>query len=263
MDLRRERISIMTTNAGHTIPPLFGGGNDAIFIRDIGAPYFNPGNGGLPPTFLSLPTRQPGDLLVVLATQYSGNLSPIAPTAINWTSDTIGGGGASIVTRIATNNAVDDYLVPAIISVQLGVSFFCQMISLASSDPTMTVEIFQTGTQTSANLMNLPLDLIAVGTEPNNTFLIGQYLHWYNRGLTTGVPATLANAVGLNLIGEYAEPISRADTAPTTFQYFFSAWGGIFQATSAAVGSQIIPFSPTFFNGTTQTRSRYHRFRAV
>jgi hypothetical protein len=257
----------MTTFGGQTIPPLFGGvAADGIFIRSVGAPYFQPSNVALAATNLGLPaTRNPGDLLYVYSIQYSGGIPPQAPTAVEWTTAGFGGGGINTSFRTATNDALDNYLVPAISNISLGMQFFAQMVCLASSDPAKSVVEFlaDEGTESSFNTDTMPLAAIGAGGDPTNTFVIGFYGHWYGQAFSTLMPTSQSDAAGLTLIGKGDMGASRIDTPATTFHYLVAGWGSVYQATSAALALQNIPFLTPFVIGSAQVRSQYRRFRAV
>lgn len=99
----------MTTFGGHTIPPLFGGGELGFVLRDAAAISLFINGDGHPNTNIALPVRKIDDILVVFWGEDAGG----QPTPTGWTKTIPVAASSNMFTRQATNDASDNFTVPA------------------------------------------------------------------------------------------------------------------------------------------------------
>ena len=239
---------------------------DAIFLRDAATPLFSTSPGGaLATQNIDLPNREVGDRLLVLAA--GGVQGPIPPTANNWTLEhSFSGGAMGVYTRVATNTSADDYRVLGVSASLAGPRWHLQMISVASTSPG-TVTRFQNGTQRAGSSGNNDLDFtlesIAVGSEANDTWVLGVFSRSIFL-LSNSTEPTVEYPTGM--VGINKMTSNTADSRfPTQDHLYECGWSYVFQPVSALIAAQNITYTPVLngLGGTVELRTQYFRYRLV
>jgi len=249
----------MTTFAGNTIPPIFGGAKDPIFIRSVAPAYFVDGDGAIPANDLDKPTLKVNDLLVVFAYQASGNMLPNIATSANWTTIlSLPGGAVDILSNRASGNATDDYSTDSRAAGGVGHPAYVQMISLASGVTGKRVVHIQNGPTNTAVNTDFDIFAMTVGPDINNTFVMGVHGR-FDFNLTAFANPEVDDISGMNQIAKQTTRIIRT-AFPTQFLYSWIGWAGIYQAVSSAVPLQNLPYIP---NLAADNRNSYLRFGLI
>jgi len=215
-----------------------------MFVRGVGPPHFiTQVTQQPPPAPVILPVREPGDLLIAMASGLV--LAPTGPTATNWTL--IDGANSRFVyTRIAANDSDDDYLAEG--NGVIG-GYWVQICSIGARDSGLTPTVFQTGdivATTGANSIQsdgIPVLSLPVGTEANDTMVLATYSKVLQfSSLAVPVASTIETPSGFSLIGSGALVFSNALQA-SDIRGFWAGWATQFQSNSAV--------SPAFTVATT------------
>lgn len=238
---------------GKHAPGHFIGGAEGnlIFLRAVGAWYIKIDDGSN--VNIDLPVRQANDdLFVFVNSLFTEALAPAGWTQVQTHTVAAIVGAVQLFHRVATNDANDNFLIPAIVSVRNRVA---QMAVFGNTDPMSppdSLAQIQSGPAFNTSQADLDYSAITAGADPSETFIL--FLATHFRIGTSGAVTTPPN---LDDDLEEIDSLATSQGAPNNDRINIT-WSWDYQDVSVSVPAGSIAYTVSEFGANFSQYSRWN-----